>query len=139
MNFFFREGRYFFGINGLGLGEIVIDKNPRVVIHRDSHIFAGRTLGGLFFLRQGILVQLYGDSIFNSNIPDALPPLWHFDPQENRFVEVPDRKKHWSQGWELMELFPLGESRLERWKKAEIGRSFSATSAIPPLGMDRKL
>ena len=116
-DFFLREGRFFLGINGLGLGEIVIEGNPRLIIHRNSHAFAGRTLGGLFSLGEGILIQLYGDSVLNPAAQEVLPSLWRFDLQTGHFIAVPEGEEYWGRGWELVELHPQGETRLERWKK----------------------
>jgi len=99
-----------------------------VEIFSGGRLFARRVLGSSRVQGEGILCQLFADSVFCDYVPNTLPPLVVFSPESGGFSSLPLEGA--SGGWELAELSVREGDWYLGWK-APAGEARFRYSRIP--------
>jgi hypothetical protein len=131
------------GINGAGLvpftiGETGLEKDRTV---KNPGLFAGRTIGKLFFYRDTLYCHLYYNAMFDTARPDSAPVFLvtlrpgdnHFEivgrpPGSDQSTPTPDEQS----GWEAADLIPHREKPWAvAWKWSDGEKTEFRYSTLP--------
>jgi len=125
--------RTYLSVNRLGVGRILPGMEG-AELFSGGRLFDRRVLGSSLVQGEGIVCQLFSDSVFCDYVPNTLPPLVFFSPETGGFSSLPLEGA--AGGWELAELSVREGDWYLGWK-APVGEARFRYGRIPG-GTDRE-
>ena len=107
----------YFGVNGLGLGEISIENGSPSVEYPDSdRRFKDRVLGSISPFNGDLICQLYSDTVFSETSEKKGLPIIGYSIKKGEYYEL-ERSPDHDPEEQLVEVYYKGEDWFLAWKK----------------------